>query len=107
MRAVPFFLRCVTAPLCVTCCCCCCCRLQSVPEEGRRQLLDEAARWVTDHLFGQHSTESKVGNPAHAVFLEGVGMLLVLDSYGSWTLLHACAAGCVAGDRPPVCAAQQ
>jgi hypothetical protein len=36
--------------------------LQSVPEEGRRQLLDEAARWVTDHLFGQHSTESKVGS---------------------------------------------
>ncbi|WIA22113.1 hypothetical protein OEZ85_004454 [Tetradesmus obliquus] len=47
--------------------------LESVPEDGRRQLLDEAARWVADHLFGQHSTESKVREVVEDGILEVTG----------------------------------
>eukprot|EP00879_Flechtneria_rotunda_P009599 GHRR01010046.1.p1 GENE.GHRR01010046.1~~GHRR01010046.1.p1 ORF type:complete len:409 (+),score=151.65 GHRR01010046.1:295-1521(+) len=34
--------------------------LESVAEDQRRTVLDEAARWVSDNLFGQHSQESKI-----------------------------------------------
>lgn len=47
--------------------------LQSVPEEARRLLLDEAGRWVTDHLFGANSSASKVRDIVEDGIMEVTG----------------------------------
>eukprot|EP00878_Enallax_costatus_P013021 GHUV01013605.1.p1 GENE.GHUV01013605.1~~GHUV01013605.1.p1 ORF type:complete len:485 (+),score=159.20 GHUV01013605.1:698-2152(+) len=47
--------------------------LELVPEEERRQVLDDAARWVADHLFGANSQASKIRDIVEDGILEVTG----------------------------------